>query len=154
MSRPEVELLEGEELLSTAEEVMFRQVTKHMFDGDKLATTAFGPATADAGMPSFSRSSLVSAQESRDWHTQNARTPSLGVWGVTAGEVIASGRYAVDDSGIPLPAGEKRAPGHCFVDYRGLSKREEREVRGQLYFFAVERGELPTTETSDDGHLF
>jgi hypothetical protein len=147
-------LLDGEQLMSDGGELAYRQTTKHMFDDGKIATTAFGPTPSDKGMPSFSRSSLVTAQDARDWHTRNAKSPSLGVWAVTVGEVVESERYVVDDSKTPLAGGEKRAPGHCFVDYRGLSKAQERELRTKLYFRAIDRGEVPTEATPEDGQLF
>lgn len=154
MTGVDVELLHGEQLMNNAEEPFYRQMTKHMFDGDKLKTEAFGPSSADRDMPSYSRSAEVTPQESRDWHTQNATSPSLGVWGVTVGEAIESGRHVVDDSHCPLPEGQRRAPGHCFVDFRGLSKPHKRELRARLYFYATDRGELPTVQTPEDGQLF
>ena len=119
-----------------------------------VALDASRPTTADKGTPSYSRSKVVTAQEARDWHTRNARTRSLGVWAVTVGEVVKSKRYVVDDSKTPLPDNEKRAPGHCFVDYRGLTKQQERELRTNLYFRAIDRGEVPTAATTEDGQLF
>lgn len=154
MTATRVELGDGEQLMSSESELVFRQVTQHMFDGDRIATTAFGPSTADRDMPSYSRSTVVTAQDSRDWHTQNAKSPSLGVWGITVGEVIDSGRYVVDDSRCSLDDGQKRSPGHCFVDFRELSKPQKKEVRAQLYFHAIARGELPTMATTPDGQLF
>lgn len=154
MSTADVELRENEQLVSDADELAYRQITKHMIDDGKVATTAFGPSTADQGMPSFSRSTLVTAQDSRDWYTRNAKNPSLGVWAVSVGEVVASGRCVVDDSNVPVADGTPQAPGHCFVDYRGLTKQQERELRGKLYIHAMERGEIPTTETLEDGQLF
>ena len=154
MTGVDVELLDREQLMSNAEEPVYRQMTHHMFDGDKVKTDAFGPSSADRDMPSYSRSTEVTPQESRDWHTQNARSPSLGVWGVTVGEAIESGRHVVDDSQCALIEGEGRAPGHCFVDFRGLSKPYKRELRARLYFYATDRGELPTVETPGDGQLF
>lgn len=154
MMAVDVELLDGEQLMSNTDEIAYRQTTKHMFDGGKLATTAFGPTPADKGMPSYSRSTVVTAQEARDWHTRNAKNLSLGVWAVTVGEVVESERYVVDDSKAPVPDDEKRAPGHCFVDYRGLTKQQERELRTELYFRAIDRGEVPTEATPEDGQLF
>lgn len=150
----DVELRDGEQLMNDADEFIYRQATKHMFDGGKLATTAFGPTTVDKGMPSHSRSRVVTAQEARDWHTKNAKSPSLGVWAVTVGEVVESERYVVDDSKAHLTDGEKQAPGHCFVDYRRLTKQQERELRTKLYFRAIDRGEVSTAETLEDGQLF
>ncbi len=155
MTAADVELLDGEQLLSDAKELAYRQIAPHMLvDEGKVATTAFGPNTADKGRPSFSRSTVLSAQESRDWHTQNARSPSSGVYGVTVGEVIESGRYVVDDSGCPIPDGAIRAPGHCFVDFRGLERPLMKELRARLYMHAMARGEIPTVETAPPGQLF
>jgi hypothetical protein len=150
----DVELLDGEQLMSDANELVYRQMTKHMFDGDRLKTEAFGPSSADRDMPSYARSAEATPQESRDWHTQNAMSPSLGVWAVTVGEAIEAGRHIVDDSRCPLVEGERRAPGHCFVDFRGLTKQRKREMRARLWFFATDRGELSTMQTPEDGQLF
>lgn len=151
----DVQLQDGEHLVSDEEELVFRQATKHMFHGDLLSTAAFGPSSADKGMPSYSRSSKVTAQEARDWHSQHAKSASLGVWGLTVGEVIDSELKVIDDSQSPFASGQtKRAPGHCFIDFRDLSKRTERELRARLYFYAMRRGEIPTAEAVEDGQLF
>lgn len=154
MTAADVELSTGEQLMSYEGELTYRQVTQHMLDGDQLATTAFGPSSADRDMPSYSRSTLVTAQSSRDWHTLHARSPSLGVWGVTVGEVIESGSYVIDDSQVLVDDGQKMAPGHCFVDFRLLSRAEKKELRAQLYFHAVARGEIATTAATGEGRLF
>lgn len=154
MTAPDVELLDGEQLMSGAGELIYRQMTQHMFDGDKLKTEAFGPSSADRDMPSYARANMATPQESRDWHSQNANSPSLGVWAVTVGEAIESGRHVVDDSQRPLAEGQKRAPGHCFVDFRRLTKPHKRELRARLYFYANDRGELLTVPTPGNGQLF
>ncbi|MFG6401471.1 hypothetical protein [Microbacterium sp. P04] len=153
MTDIDLELLQGESLMSAVEEQIYRQITELMIDGDKIATMAFGPATVDRDMPSFARSSLVSAQEARDWHTHNASRPSMAVYAVTVGEVIEGGRYVVDDSGAPLADGELRAPAHCFVDYRGMSRPERKTLRAHLWLRATTRGEIPTDPTLPDGQL-
>lgn len=155
MTATDMELLEGEQLMSDAEELAYRQMAPHMFSDDgKIASTVFGPSAADNGKPSYSRESRVSAQEARDWYARNARKPSLGVYAVSVGEVIDSGRYAVDDSECALPEGEKRAPGHCFVDFRGLTKWQKKDLRALLHMHAMERGEIPTEAAPEDGQLF
>lgn len=155
MTRKDAELVDGEQLMIDADELIYRQIAPHMLiDNGRVATTAFGPNSSDRNMPSYSRSSVVSAQQARDWHTLNAASPSLGVWGVTVGEVVTSGRYAVDDSKCALADGLKRAPGHCFVDFRGLSKLERKELRAQLHMCAMKRGEFPTESSADDEELF
>jgi len=155
MNGADVSLQEGEQLMSDASELAYRQIAPYMLmDGGKVATTAFGPNSSDQDKPSYSRNSVVTAQEARDWHTRNARSSSQGVYGVAVGEVIASERYVVDDSQCAIPEGFMRAPGHCFVDFRGLDKPQKKELRARLYMHAMERGEVPTEPTLEEGQLF
>lgn len=155
MTGVDAQLLEDERLMTEAEELAYRQLAPHMYDDDgKIASTAFGPTTSDRGKPSYSRSTVVSPQEARDWHNENANSPSLGVWGVTVGEVIASGRYVVDDSRCKLTEGALRAPGHCFVDFRELSRQQRKELRARLHMHALKRGEISTEAPVEDGQLF
>ncbi len=154
MTAVDLELSEGESILTGPEELLYRQIIGHMLDGEKIATRAFGPMPADKDKPSFSRSSRVSAQDARDWHTRKAKKPSLGVRAVSVGEVIEAGRYAIDDSEAPLGPDEERAPGHCYVDFRGLTRAQRKELAARLWLKANERGEVPTTATLGDGELF
>lgn len=155
MSLSDLELFEGEQLMSDSEEIAYRQITSHLMGPDGCpASHAFGPASSDNGKPSYSRSMKVTAQEARDWHTANARTPSCGVWGVTVGEVISSGRYLVDDGDVELGEGEVRAPGHCFVDFRELTRKERKDLRAKLFMFAVDRGEISTEGHDGEATLF
>lgn len=154
MTAIDLELREGERLMGDGDELIYRQITAHMMDGKQIATTAFGPMPSDNGMPSYARSRLIQAQGARDWHTRNASSPSLGVWALVVSEVVEAGRYVIDDSATRLQAGEKRAPGHCFVDYRGLSRVEKKTLRGRLWFSAIERGEILTSATLGDSEMF
>lgn len=140
-----VNLAQNEELVAEPTEIAYRQVAPHMLiDEEKVASTAFGPLPADQGMPSFSRSSVVTAQESRDWFSVNSGKISHAVYGVTVEEVIAAGTVVVDDSACELAADEIRSPGHCFVNYRELSRPERKTVRAKLYMSAMDRKEIPT----------
>lgn len=154
MTERVIELLEGEFLLTENQELVFRQITKHLIDDGLVSTSAFGPRTSDNQMPSYSRSSLVTAQESRDWHSENANSPSLGVWGVTVAETKSAGSYVVDDSQKPISLGERRAPGHCFIDFRNLSKAQRREIYAKLFFSAMARGEIFTISNNFNNELF
>lgn len=150
-----VELSEGEQLLINAEELAYRQVTPKMYEDDgRIASHVFGPSTSDNGKPLYSRASVLIAQGARDWHTANAKTPSAGVWAVSVGEVSEAQRYVVDDSNAPLPTGGLRAPGHCFVDFRGLNRNHKKDLRGKLLMHALNRGEIPTEGILKDGQLF
>lgn len=140
-------LAPGEQLIAVGpvEEQLFRQITYPLLGEDGVpAAHAFGPQSADAGKPSYSRSTRVTAQQSRSWHTAHAAKPSLGVWAVTVEEVGQAGTVAIDDSGTPQSGPRSRAPGHCYVEFRHFQKREVRNVRAILLRFAIVRGEIPT----------
>lgn len=155
MTQSSLHLDQGETLIDDEGELCYRQITPALYiDGGKVATHAFGPSTADQGKPSYSRSSLVSPQEARDWHSQNASKPSEAVYAVSVQEVVISGTFAIDDSATPLPQGQVRAPGHCFVDFRELSKARIRELRAIIYRYAMARGELPTRPLEHEDGLF
>lgn len=153
-----VDLLAGEVEIDPSEEFLYRQVPEHQWDSQagRPASTAFGPANIDQKKPSFSRSSLVSAQSSRDWHQRNAKSPSKGVWACTTSEVVDFGSRSIDDSQVPPEEGDpEKSPGHCFVDYRHLDvKTDEKTLRGLLLAAALRHGEVPTTDiltVSTDG---
>jgi hypothetical protein len=57
MTTIDVELLEGEQLITEADELVYRQVTHYMLYGDKLKTEVFARGTAGREMPSYARSS-------------------------------------------------------------------------------------------------
>jgi len=155
MTGSDVELADGEQLMSDADELIFRQIAPHMLmDDGKIASTAFGPNRSDDGMPSYARSAKVTAQEARDWHMQHAASPSCGVWAVLVGEVIAGGRYAIDDSSCELASNTPRPPWHCFVDFRRMTRPERKSLCAHLYMCAIGRGEIPTRDPREDGFLF
>lgn len=132
------------ELLEDENEDLYRQVPSHHWDDQvgRPRAAAFGPSDADQGKASYSRSTKVTPEESRAWHNDNARSTSMGVFKVSVDEVVKATLRAVDDSGCPLPAGEKRAPGHCFVDFQHVDKKEQRRLRGLLLANALAWGEL------------
>lgn len=131
-------------LLDDDQEDLFRQIPPHLWDNQlgRPSSAAFGPSDADKGRASYSRATKVTAQESRTWHDENARSKSMGVFKVTVDDVNNAKLRAVDDSGCPLPEGEKRAPGHCFVDFQHVDKKEQRRLRGLLYTKALDWGEI------------
>lgn len=134
--------------IPASDELLFRQVTTNTWNEKARvpSSLAFGPMPVDEGKPSLARSSVVTAQESRDWHTKNARSPSLGVWAVTAREVVDEESRSVDDAKVEPTEG--KSPGHCFVDYRNLDKPTRKELRGALLAKALERHEIPTISSS------
>jgi hypothetical protein len=127
-------------------ELVFRNITSPLWSADtrQPSSHAFGPSKSDHGKPSYIRSSLTSAQEARTWHTANANSPSLSVWACSVGEVLDAGSQTIDDSAVTHAVGDRVAPGHCYVDFRCLTKSEERVLRSLLLAFAIERQELTT----------
>lgn len=143
-----------ESVLDSPDELLFRQITKHKWNevARVPSSSAFGPADADKGKPSFSRSGVngVTEQSSRDWHQNHARTPSLGVWATTVAEVQGAELRTVEDADCPVAPEQERAPGHCYVDYRDLTRAKVRDARAELLLRALARGELPTTDCLAD----
>lgn len=142
-------LVEGEFLVPVSDELLFRQITDvHWDEVNKIpGSPAFGPASIDKGKASFARASVVSAQESRDWHSEHASKPSRGVWACSSEEVESAGTRSVDDGKIATA--HPKSPGHCYVDYRHMSKPEERLVRAELLALAIGRGEVRTGDPAD-----
>ena len=148
-----VELQPGEIVIeddSDPSELLFRQICAHIWDTqhNKPDLHSFGPQSADERKPSFSRESVVSAQQSRDWHNENAKSKSKGVWACSIAEVHAAGTRAIDDSATPKADGEIRAPGHAFIDYRHTNKGELKAIKAKLLMAALEREECPTVDNS------
>ena len=139
-------LIEGEFIIDPGDtvaddELLYRQIPAHLWDAKKAlpGVGAFGPLDADRGAQSFSRSSIVTAAQSFEWHNGNAPSTSLSVWACSVAEVAKAGTRAIDDRDAPLEAGKKRAPGHAYIDYRHLEKSEKKQVRAHLLMCALDR---------------
>lgn len=154
MSLVEVVLAEGEELLGDGDEHVYRQICGHMYDDEKLTSRAFGTATADDGKPSYTRSSATTAQEARDWHNRHANARSLAVMALAVAEVVGTGRVAIDDSRTALRTDEVRPNGHCYIDFRNLTRAQRRDISAQLLRFALRRGPIPTADRLEQPMVF
>lgn len=144
-------LRDCEHLVDDESEMLYRQITKHQMDGEKIASHAMGPATSDLGMPSYSLASKVSAQDAYDWHNANANSPSKAVATISVGDAVAAGLVVVDDSDCPPEPGKPKAPGHCYPDFRNESKGTERVKRAVLLRSALGHGQV---KVSGDTTLF
>jgi hypothetical protein len=154
----DLELGEGESLVADPTELIYRQITKNLLDpSGAIATHAYTGESSSDGRPSYTRSSKVTAQESRDWHTRNSRkngrAPSLAVRALTVAEVVTAKRWVADDSGAPVEPDGVRPPGHCYVNAVGLDRVTLKSLRAALWKAANERGEVETHETLDDGEF-
>lgn len=134
-----------ENKIKNASELLFRQIIDDYWDErtGKPLSHVFGPKNIDNGMPSYSRSECTTPTESFEWHNRNAKSKSVGVWAVSVEEVAKAGLEVIDDSDCPLPPDGIRAPGHCFPDFRGLNKQEERKIRALIYAAALARSDNP-----------
>lgn len=129
-------------LPSDSEELLWRQITPIIWNGEtgQPKIDAFGPKTADQQRPSFSRSAIVTAEESFHWHNKHANSKSLAVWACTVSDCKQVDLRVIDDySNSSKP--KNMAPGHAYVDYRGLSKKEERDKHAELLMAALEYGQ-------------
>lgn len=125
-----------------SDEFLWRQITPIIWHGEKgqPKTDAFGPKTADEQKPSFSRSALVTAEEAFEWHNKHANSKSLAVWACRVSDCGQIALRVIDDySHSSKP--KHVAPGHAYVDYRGLSKKEERDKRSELLMAALDYGQ-------------
>lgn len=137
----DVSLEVGEiEIKGDSAELLYRQITPHIWVSDDgvPANHAFGPLPIDKGKPSYSRESKTEPQTSFEWHNDNANSPSHGVWACSVEEVNQASLAAIDDSGVTV--NPPQAPGHCYVDFRGLSRGERKDRRSILLRAALARG--------------
>lgn len=144
----------GEAQITDRAEVLWRQITKSLYDEDnrRPGLLACGPQAADVRKPSFARKSVSTAQDSRDWHQDHAASSSLGTWSLSVEDVEDAGLRAVDDSQrAPEPGEPARAPGHAYVDYRPLSKQQMKDARAKLLLAMLSRGEEPTVDIGFHG---
>jgi len=136
----------GEFVITDVDELVYRQITEPLMEAETWtpSSIAFAPNSFDQKKPSFARQTLTTPQDARDWHNENAKKPSLGVWACSIGEVIDAKSQTIDDSGVTRAANAVVAPGHCYVDYRELTKSETRLLRSTLLAKALARKELTT----------
>lgn len=118
-------------LLTDRDEVQFRQVHPHFFDGEPTAG-AFRPGSNDDGELSVAREALTTAVGAYERHTNRGRQ-SMGTWGVTVGEAKAA---ALDTFADPQPDDEA----HSFIDFDGLGKGPVKAKSKLLRHHAVSRG--------------
>lgn len=149
MTRNWPSLETNEEQITDADELLWRQITKSLYDEDnrRPGLLACGPQAADVRKPSFTQRSVISAQDGRDWHQNHAASASRGTWSLSVGDVEDAGLRAVDDSRrAPEPGEPEKPPGHAFVDYRPLTRQEMKDARAKLLLAMLDRGEEPTDD--------
>ena len=101
----------GEELVTVSDEIILRQIISPWQDErGTIVSLAFGHSPADKLKPLYSRSSKVSAQESRNWHCELGRSMSVAVYGLSVEEASVSPTRVIDDCNVKST--DAKAPGH------------------------------------------
>lgn len=103
------------------DELLHRQVHPSFLEAGRPSSSAFAPSKKDAGRLSVDRSSMVSARDSFEAFT-SAGFVSAGVWDVAVGECRELG-LAVEHDPVKEPY---ENPAHSFVDFRPLSRSQQR----------------------------
>ena len=118
-----------------ADELLHRQVHPSFLVAGRPSSGAFAPSKKDEGKLSVDRNSMASARESFEAYTR-AGFVSAGVWSVTAGECNEVG-IGVEHDPVKEPYDN---PAHSFVDFRPLSRSQQRSKAQLLARAAAARG--------------
>lgn len=121
-------------------EAIHRQVNPRFIDQGIVAASAFAAREDEDYKLSMTRSSIISAQDAIEQFTKSFGLRSAGAAEILVGEVNQRGSRCVDDSSDPV---HQLPVGHCYVDYRGLTKQERRILRVSLAEIASSRGVIP-----------
>lgn len=128
----------GEELVNDPSELAWRQIHPRFYQGGIIGEDAFVAREDEDRKLSTSRESKVTAQAAFEHHTNTLGLQSAGVGAVTVDEVSRFGSRVVDDEAIQTA--DPPTPGHCYVDFREMSKDERAALREALAEVATERG--------------
>jgi hypothetical protein len=134
----DMDLRSGEVELVELEENIWRQVNPAFVHDGRVSSQAFTPSSKDGGELSSSRASRVTAKESFDHYVQILKLQSFGVYSLTVGEVRAEDLRVIDDSAVG--DGENRPPGHVYVDFKGISRKDAKKAAGKLRSAAEKHG--------------
>ncbi|OHV49354.1 hypothetical protein BCD48_12960 [Pseudofrankia sp. BMG5.36] len=113
----EPDLLPGEQILSDADELLWRQVHPAFVSRGRITSQAFTPTEKDARQLSVSRSALVTAERAHRHHTEVLGLASVGSYAVSVGDVSAEDLRVIDDAESTMVL-ESAPPGHAYIDFR------------------------------------
>lgn len=117
------------------DELLHRQVHPSLLVAGRPSSGAFAPSKKDEGKLSVDRDSKASARQSFEAFV-GAGFKSAGVWSMTVGECREASLPVVHDPvDEPYPN-----PAHSFVDFRGISRSQQRSRAQLLARAANERG--------------
>lgn len=120
-------------------ETVLRNISPGLLTPEGLASPkAFGPTSDDEGLLSTDRAKLRAPEETYRFRVESLMRPSAGVLGLQVAEVVQVGLEVLEDPVTDEPLNDA----HAVIDFRPLSKQEERIAREKLLNFAKERGWL------------
>ncbi len=120
----------GEFEIADQEERLWRQVHPIWIHEGRVTSQLFSPTPKDSGEVSVTRASLVSPEDSYQYHTETLNLQSIGVYCVDIAEVREVNLRAVDDSQVE--DGEERPPAHAFLDFKAVASPKQRRKRASL----------------------
>lgn len=98
-------------------ELLLRQVHPNFIREFRITSQAFLPTEKDDKKLSVNRSSMISAQEAFDLHTNQKKLHSAGVWGVSVGEAISFDPLSIESDPIEAPVQDKS---HSLINFSKL----------------------------------
>ncbi len=129
-----------EMLIAGTDELLWRQVNPVWVQDGVLTSQIFRRSSTEPNGFSVGRESLVTAERSYEFFTEELNLASCGVWAISVEEVDAVDMLVIDDSQLPLRPGERRAPGHAYVDGRHLPGKAQLTRAKYLRDAATARG--------------
>jgi hypothetical protein len=133
------EVSDGEELLTTRDELLWRNAHPDWLVDGELTSQAFRPTPKDQKKLSSTRESKVAAEANFKEYTEEFSLESIGVWAVTVGEAQDQTIPAIYDEHsptIPSPC----LTGHTSLDFTAVSNNQAKRIGGRLRDRAEERG--------------
>ena len=149
------ELVDGEILLTDADERVWRQVHPLMVGANgRISSQTFVPGSQDGKKLSCTRESSVDAETAIEYYSSVLGRESAGAAAVTVGEVESespihdgaatlSALRAVDDSMVHSDS--EVPPGHTYIDHRRIGSSRSSKKAKQLAYFATQRGLVGNT---------
>jgi hypothetical protein len=125
----------AKQLLTDADEALYRQVHPHWIADGVPSSQTFRPTNKDEGMLSIALGSKTTPREAFVHHTQVLKLESAGTWGVNVAEITEVGLR-----GYEQPLGD--SPAHGFIDFRGLGRKQIETKAKLLLSKARQRGRL------------
>lgn len=115
--------------------LLMRQVHPSFFPNGEVSSQAFFPFPKDDGKLSVYDGDQISAEASHQHYTVDLGLESVGVWVVSASEVVSVGLVHQSD---PVDGN----PAHAVIDFGELAEKECRKLAKRLKKFAVDHGSL------------